>query len=60
MDEELDRRIPCKLCREPAAGAGGGYCMNCLINNYVEIKRFIFPVSIKDIEEKWNRKKSNQ
>lgn len=47
--------LPCKLCRESAIGAGGGYCKDCLISVILSTQRNIYPISIKDLEKKWKK-----
>ena len=44
--------LPCLLCREPALGISE-CCLICMWYNFLEMKRNIYPVSIKDIEKKW-------
>jgi hypothetical protein len=29
---KMDHSMPCKLCRTPAIGAGGGCCADCMIS----------------------------
>ena len=52
--EGMDMSLPCRLCREPALGISK-FCAVCMWNNFYEMKRHIYPVSIKDIEEKWKK-----
>ena len=51
--EDMDRSLPCKTCRGIAMGIGSGYCRKCLLDIILESQRNIYPVSIKDIEERW-------
>jgi hypothetical protein len=40
---QMDRSVPCTLCRQPAVGAGGGCCADCMINTILnpEFKKLI-------------------
>lgn len=49
----LDRSLPCKLCRRTAVGAGGGCCADCMISVLLETQRNKYPISIKELEKKW-------
>ncbi len=49
----FDRSLPCKLCRRPAVGAGGGCCADCMISVLLETQRNKYPISIKELEKKW-------
>ena len=51
--KDMDRSLPCVLCRRPAVGAGGGCCADCMISVLLETQRFKFPISIKELEKKW-------
>jgi hypothetical protein len=53
----LDRSLPCVLCRCSAIGAGGGCCADCMMTVILENQRFKFPISIKELEKKWLKQK---
>jgi hypothetical protein len=53
---EMDRSLPCVLCRRTAVGSGGGCCADCMISILLEKARIIYPVSVKELEKKWKTK----
>ena len=46
---------PCILCRHESMSVGSGYCKDCLLNNILEKKRIKYPISVKDLEDRWNQ-----
>lgn len=51
--KNMDRSLPCILCRNQAVGAGDGCCADCMISVLLETARFKFPISVKELEKKW-------
>ena len=47
--------LPCKLCREKAMGATSDYCKDCYGEVWLELYRFIYPVSVKELEDKYGK-----
>ena len=52
-ENNMDRSLPCVLCRRQAIGAGGGCCKDCMMSIMLESQSKKFPVSIKDLKERW-------
>ncbi len=50
--DNMDMSLPCLNCRDLALGVSK-YCLVCMWTNFITMRRHIYPVSIKDIEDKW-------
>jgi hypothetical protein len=46
---DMDRSLPCILCRCSAIGAGGGCCADCMITVMLETQRFKLLININKL-----------
>jgi|TARA_R110002110_G_scaffold98990_2_gene253203 hypothetical protein len=46
---DMDRSLPCILCRCSAIGAGGGCCADCMMTVILENQRFKSLINIKKL-----------
>jgi|TARA_R110002096_G_scaffold233280_5_gene423343 hypothetical protein len=46
---DMDRSLPCILCRCSAIGAGGGCCADCMMTIILENQRFKSLINIKKL-----------